>query len=147
MIAAGSTGSIPATAELLAAIARLPQGAVVLPGLDRGLDDESWAALDPGHPQFGLAQLLRTFDIVREDVKDWFDVKINPAREILLSETLRPAPTTDAWRDLAEQGGDDIRQGIKAWRSPKPRIRHRKRSPSRLPCARRWKHRNGLPPW
>ncbi len=114
VIAAGSTGSIPATAELLAAIARLPQGAVVLPGLDRGLDDESWAALDPGHPQFGLAQLLRTFDIVREDVKDWFDVKINPAREILLSETLRPAPTTDAWRDLAEQGGDDIRQGIKS---------------------------------
>ena len=35
VIAAGSTGSIPATAELLAVIARLPQGAVVLPGLDR----------------------------------------------------------------------------------------------------------------
>ena len=35
VIAAGSTGSIPATAELLAVIARLPQGAVVLPGLDQ----------------------------------------------------------------------------------------------------------------
>jgi ATP-dependent helicase/nuclease subunit B len=118
VIAAGSTGSIPATAQLLAAIARLPQGAVVLPGLDRGLDDDSWAALDPGHPQFGLAQLLRTFDTAREDVKDWFDATqgrrgANPAREVLLSETLRPAPTTDAWRELAEQGGKDISRGMK----------------------------------
>ena len=34
VIAAGSTGSIPATAELLDTIAKLPNGAVVLPGLD-----------------------------------------------------------------------------------------------------------------
>src|SRR4029077_5390725 len=33
VIAAGSTGSMPATAELIATIARLPHGAVVLPGL------------------------------------------------------------------------------------------------------------------
>ena len=39
VIAAGSTGSIPATAELLSAIARLPRGAVVLPGLDREIDE------------------------------------------------------------------------------------------------------------
>ena len=42
VIAAGSTGSIPATAELIATIARLPHGAVVLPGLDTDLDDDSW---------------------------------------------------------------------------------------------------------
>ena len=42
VIAAGSTGSIPATAELIATIARLPHGAVVLPGLDTDLDEESW---------------------------------------------------------------------------------------------------------
>jgi ATP-dependent helicase/nuclease subunit B len=39
VIAAGSTGSMPATARLLATIARLPRGAVVLPGLDTDLDD------------------------------------------------------------------------------------------------------------
>ena len=113
VIAAGSTGSIPATAQLLAVISRLPQGAVVLPGLDRMLDDASWTALDPGHPQYGLAQLLRVIGAERDDVKDWFDAEPNRAREILLSETLRPAPTTDAWRELAEQGGDTIRQGLK----------------------------------
>ncbi|MBD8066373.1 double-strand break repair protein AddB [Devosia sp. PTR5] len=65
VIAAGSTGSIPATARLLAAIARLPRGVVVLPGLDTTLDGDAHAALlDPsnnpqGHPQYGLAHLLR----------------------------------------------------------------------------------------
>ncbi|MEA2833385.1 MAG: ATP-dependent helicase/nuclease subunit, partial [Methylobacteriaceae bacterium] len=43
VIALGSTGTNKATARLLTAIAHHPQGAVVLPGLDRELDDESWA--------------------------------------------------------------------------------------------------------
>ena len=45
VIAAGSTGSVKATATLLAAIARLPNGAVVLPGLDQHLDPEAWDAI------------------------------------------------------------------------------------------------------
>jgi ATP-dependent helicase/nuclease subunit B len=113
VIAAGSTGSIPATAELLRVIARLPQGAVVLPGLDKRLDETSWAGLDPGHPQFSMAQLLRTIGCERGDVEDWFAADTNLAREILLSETLRPAPTTDAWRALAEKGGGEIAAGLK----------------------------------
>ena len=39
VIAAGSTGTVPATARLLKTIASLPNGAVVLPGLDLSLDD------------------------------------------------------------------------------------------------------------
>ena len=42
-IIAGSTGANRATARLIAAIARAPQGAVVLPGLDLDLDDGAWA--------------------------------------------------------------------------------------------------------
>src|SRR6202790_4426439 len=42
VIAAGSTGSMPATARFLHVIAKLPQGAVVLPGLDTDLDDDAW---------------------------------------------------------------------------------------------------------
>ena len=45
VIAAGSTGSMPATAKFLQAVARLPQGAVVLPGLDTDLDEESWQSI------------------------------------------------------------------------------------------------------
>lgn len=112
VIAAGSTGSIPATAQLLKAIALLPQGAVVLPGLDRDLDDTSWANLDPGHPQYGLAQLLKTIGCDRDDVRDWATGDHNPARVALLRETLRPAPTTDAWRALATSGAHTIAGGL-----------------------------------
>ncbi len=105
VVAAGSTGSIPATAELLGVIARLPQGALVLPGLDRHLDAQSWNDLDPGHPQYGLKQLLDRIGMARAGVTEWHGGAPNPARERLLSETLRPAPTTDAWRALVEKGG------------------------------------------
>src|SRR6202165_6010600 len=42
VIAAGSTGSMPATARFLQAVAVLAQGAVVLPGLDTDLDEAAW---------------------------------------------------------------------------------------------------------
>ena len=61
VIAAGSTGSMPATAKLLGVIARLERGAVVLPGLDLALDAKSWDGLDAGHPQFGLKKLLDAY--------------------------------------------------------------------------------------
>ncbi|MGD0143448.1 MAG: double-strand break repair protein AddB [Rhizomicrobium sp.] len=113
VIAAGTTGSIPATARLLGAIAQLPRGAVVLPGLDRVLDDESWSKLDPGHPQYGMKQLLARIGVAREDVKDWTPhTPANAARETLLRETLRPAPTTDAWRDIADRGSGEIAAGL-----------------------------------
>ncbi len=65
VIAAGSTGSLPATANLLKAIAALPRGAVVLPGLDTSLTAQQHEMLldgtnTEGHPQFVLARLLRT---------------------------------------------------------------------------------------
>jgi len=72
IIAAGSTGSIPATADLLATIASLPEGRVVLPGLDPELADQAWQALEPHHPQYGLSRLLTHLDIQRSDVQDWY---------------------------------------------------------------------------
>ena len=111
VIAAGSTGSIPATANLLGVIARLPKGAVILPGLDRDLDTQSWERLDPGHPQFGLKQLLDGIGATRQAVCDWNEEPSRPARAMLLRETLRPAPTTDAWRALAE-GDNPVAAGL-----------------------------------
>jgi ATP-dependent helicase/nuclease subunit B len=106
VIAAGSTGSIPATRELLNVVAHLPTGAVVLPALDCDLDAESWRKLEPGHPQFGLRELLVHVGLDREDVLPWNDTQAQPTqapRLKFLSEALRPPPTTDAWRDLIEK--------------------------------------------
>ena len=106
IIAAGSTGSLPAVANLLRAIALRHDGAVVLPGLDRDLDADSFALIEggggldasPSHPQFGLRRLLDRLGISRDDVAI-LAPPVAPAREKLLSEAFRPAATTDRWRD------------------------------------------------
>ncbi len=97
VIAAGSTGSQPATRDLLAAIAELPQGAVVLPGLDQDMDEASWEALDPSHPQYGLRELLTALGRRRADVQEWPGAASGSARHFLITELMRPAETSDAW--------------------------------------------------
>ena len=106
VIAAGSTGSIPATAQLLACIANMENGAVVLPGLDLKLDDESWDCLPENHPQFGMRELLETIGITRDDVAILPGIKETPAgkaKSWLASEIMRPADTTDQWRKAVTQ--------------------------------------------
>ncbi len=109
IIVAGSTGSVPATAHLMATIARLPKGAVVLPGLDTDLDEESWLTIggvgdddnDPvhSHPQAALRRLVdKHLRIQRSDIPVLGDAPDEArARNRLLSEALRPADTTDRW--------------------------------------------------
>ncbi len=128
MIVAGSTGSIPATARLIAAIAGLPNGAVVLPGLDTRLDAASWTMIGSagddttdavhGHPQTALHRLLtRFFRLDRSEVKEIGAVSaMTQVRNHFLSEALRPAESTDLWAampretrlDLAARGLEGI---------------------------------------
>jgi ATP-dependent helicase/nuclease subunit B len=99
VIAAGSTGSIPASAELIGVIARLPEGTVVLPGFDRAMDAGSWDALEPSHPQYGMKQLLARMAVDRAEIESWPGAAPT-ARAALLGEAMRPAETTAAWRAL-----------------------------------------------
>ena len=71
VVAAGITGTIPAVGRLLATVARLPDGQVVLHGLDRTLGDSIWAAIEPVHPQYGVKRLLERIGIDRAAVTDW----------------------------------------------------------------------------
>jgi len=114
VIVAGVTGSVPATVELMRAVAALPNGAIVLPALDLTLDDESWdAILDEGgdsghaeHPQYGLAKLLRSLNLTRSEVRVLPGADASPhqkAREELLSEALRPSRTTGRWPAYASR--------------------------------------------
>ncbi|MEQ8746648.1 double-strand break repair protein AddB [Pyruvatibacter sp.] len=132
VIAAGSTGSIPATARLLAQIAAQQDGAVVLPGLDQRLDDASWAACGPAHPQFGMRQLLERMGVDRSDVQIWPHTdtcthtrKEASARTRLVSEALRPAETTDKWRDAGATLGpqmDDALAGLTMLTADTPQL-------------------------
>ncbi len=103
VIAAGVTGSIPAAADLLAVVADLPQGAVVLPGLDQESDPATWDAIhgDEAHPQHGLAHLLDQLGVARDSVRSWNDAgEPRAARARLIAEAMRPAATTEGWREL-----------------------------------------------
>ncbi len=103
MVAAGSTGSVALTRLLLGAIARAPQGVVVLPGFDPEHAAAVWDAIGPEHPWWGPRQLLAELGIGPEAVRPWSDAPApHSARRRLLAEALRPAPVTDAWR--AAQG-------------------------------------------
>jgi ATP-dependent helicase/nuclease subunit B len=116
VIAAGSTGSMPATAKFLQAIATLPQGAVVLPGLDTDLDDDAWQMSGgvrdtqgkfttppaSNHPQFAMHALLQRLGIKRGDV-EIVDVPAAHGRDVLVSEAMRPSNATAQWhRRLSE---------------------------------------------
>ena len=125
VIAAGSTGSMPATAKFLHAVATLRQGAVVLPGLDTDLDDDAWQLIGgirdaqgrlttppaPNHPQFAMYALLDRLGIKRGDV----EILGEPAplgRDVLVSEAMRPSNATAAWH--RRLGQPDIVEKISA---------------------------------
>jgi ATP-dependent helicase/nuclease subunit B len=136
VVAAGLTGGIPAMTELIAVVAALDRGAVILPGLDRCCDAAQWVAIeaDEAHPQYLMASLLKALGLAPTDIRDWDPGALThpaparraldrgravgilsgtaaeagegapaplPSRRVrLIGEAMRPAATTDAWRDL-----------------------------------------------
>lgn len=103
VIVAGSTGSRGPTFLLMQAVARLPQGALVLPGFDDATSPPLWNALaapldSEDHPQHRYARLLRALELPSEAVHPWVDAPApDPVRNRLVSLALRPAPVTDQW--------------------------------------------------
>ncbi|WP_066183603.1 double-strand break repair protein AddB [Hoeflea olei] len=126
VIVAGSTGTRPSTARLIGTVARLDQGAVVLPGLDQVMRPSHWRALalaaggpapQPGsipasgspspdvairsHPQYGLLRLLQSCGLGADQVADIPALgDVAPAlgdRRAVVSAALLPAATTEAW--------------------------------------------------
>jgi ATP-dependent helicase/nuclease subunit B len=112
VIVAGVTGSIPATAELMRTVAGLPDGAIVLPGLDLTLDEESWTAIrrplpepsHPEHPHYAMSRLVDALGVRRCDVRLLPGAEPSAAvehRSRIVSEALRPATTTERWHGFA----------------------------------------------
>jgi ATP-dependent helicase/nuclease subunit B len=119
VIVAGVMSSAPAVTELLRVVAGLPNGALVLPGLDQALDEESWQAIlpeHPEHPQFGLRKLIDALEVRREDVLELPGVAPTVGecgRARLVSESMRPARTTERWHDfVADANFKDMTQAV-----------------------------------
>ena len=71
ILAAGSTGTMLATARLLQAIAALPQGEVILPGLDTSLSESEVKAFSPCHPQYAPTRFLEKMNLLPSEVPPW----------------------------------------------------------------------------
>lgn len=130
VIVAGSTGSRGATALLMQAVARLPQGAVILPGFDWDMTAEAWQSLTAGpepdedHPQYRFAALCDAVRCRPDAVRRWSgDQPPDAARNRLVSLALRPAPVTDRWRvEGAGLGAlGDATRGLTLIEAPSPR--------------------------
>lgn len=101
VIIAGSTGSRGTTSLLMEAVAQLPKGAVVLPGFDFDLPEDVWhdlarARLLEDHPQYRFAAFLSKINVSHGNVRSLGKAP-DPARNKLISLSLRPAKVTDQW--------------------------------------------------
>jgi ATP-dependent helicase/nuclease subunit B len=95
VLAVGFADTGAALAILLKSVAALPQGAIILQGLDSGLDAGEWESVGEGHPAYHHKALLQTLEVGREAVQEWgadsaLD-KNNLERQKLLSLAMRPS--------------------------------------------------------
>lgn len=129
VIVAGSTGSRGATSLFMQAVSRLPQGAVILPGVDYDLPKAVWDRLDPeegaeDHPQYRFKTFCDAVGLSPGDIPKWTEASpVSPERNQLISLSLRPAPVTDQWIEDGPALGDlrAATTGLTLIEAPTPR--------------------------
>lgn len=113
-VAAGITTKAPAVAALVACIARMESGMVVLPGLwlSNLFPDEEWDALGPDengrgeatHPQYHLKLLLDRLGVARNEVRTWRwsgAAASQPARGRAIANAMASPDFSHKWETLA----------------------------------------------
>jgi len=110
VIVAGVTGSIPAVARLMAVVAGLPEGHLVL----QGLDPASTETTGPTHPLAPLTTLLERIGATPREVRPWPGAAVARPRERLARRIGEVVPAAGA--DLPEEVADGL--AIETWREP-----------------------------
>jgi ATP-dependent helicase/nuclease subunit B len=126
-VAAGITTAAPAVAAVLARVAAMPDGMVVVPGLalKSTMPKEEWDALGPNddgrgeetHPQYHLKHLLDRMGVAREEVALWPRVGLaasTPQRARAVGNAFVSAGFSDKWSELkpAERRLSGIRTAV-----------------------------------
>jgi ATP-dependent helicase/nuclease subunit B len=112
-VAVGITTAAPAVAALVARVARMPDGMVVLPGLwlSDVFPDEEWDKLGPDeqgrgettHPQFHLKLLLERLGVARAEVRRWRHsggTVSSPARARAVANAMAAPEFSHKWETL-----------------------------------------------
>ena len=107
VIIAGSTGTLGASARLMRSVAKMPEGMIILPGLNTAVPDEAWTDVGPQHPQNSLKNLINVIGIERGEVPEWGYIsrggsKDMDARRRVISEALVPIEATGDWPSRIE---------------------------------------------
>ena len=126
VIVAGSTGTLAASARLMRCVANMPEGTIVLPGLNTAVPDEAWLDVGSQHPQNSLKNLINVIGIDRGDVPDWGYISKGVANDMdarrrVISEALVPIEATGDWpsrietlrKGAAQEGGDLFKNALK----------------------------------
>lgn len=119
VVAAGVSITAPSAARLLRSVADMPQGMVLLPGLDTAMPDAEWDALGPAkpealgprpldlHPQYQFKILLDRMGVARGEVEHWpesHDHATVADRAGLASALFVPSRFTADWRSRVPAG-------------------------------------------
>ncbi len=121
VIIAGSTGSVPSTADLMSAVLSLSEGAVVLPGLDIAAPAETIAAsvFDCAHPEHTMNKLVERLGVERGSIGQLGEPEAAMAVRVdIVRRALVPAAVTDLWPqhaavlDADPEGTDAALAGI-----------------------------------
>ncbi len=110
VIVAGTTGSIPATADLICTISRLPEGKLILPGFDSGMDGTLQDALSPSHPQWGMVRLIAHCGLKGAAVEELLPMGGNPHAHFraLWSHAMLPTDSMVHWHEERRESWDDV---------------------------------------
>ncbi|WP_460272929.1 double-strand break repair protein AddB [Celeribacter sp. ULVN23_4] len=106
ILVAGSTGSRGTTARFMSLVASLPNGAVILPGVDFEMPTSVWSQIRneeraaEEHPQERTARMAERLGMHPGKIPVWDTTPpANATRNKLISLALRPAPVTDQWME------------------------------------------------
>jgi len=118
IIAAGTTGSIPATTALLKTIMNLPKGRIILPGVNTQMSDDVWDEIDDTHPQATLKNLIENLDIERAKIQRFGTDSPQSNKDALkvdfIQTALMPASKTDKWQEpiISEDNKNKLKQTL-----------------------------------
>lgn len=83
-------------------IADLPQGEVILPGLDLAMDADAWQAVSRNTSAIYDEKLVGVRSVARDEVKLWGGAKAARSHRLtLMRGAMRPAEVTESWQNLS----------------------------------------------